>query len=347
MRIVIWGIGKDALEMLGLLDLERVTAIAFVDDVPEAKDATFLDREVEDPSLLPSMEFDALFIAGRHWQEPWQRAVKDLCIPAEKIFAWHGKRFELLANFGKMGVIPPGIPEKIVKELDAKEWYHQVEVFPGVTTPGPAAIQSYLLDLLEPGGFAGKKVLDIGAWTGPYTFEVERRGGQVTSFDIQDPERSGFNLLKTIKGSKAEYIQDSVYNLAAHFKEYFDIILFLGVFYHLKNPVLALENIHAALKPGAVMIYEGAVLEHAYSLDPVWADRKDRMGPYLEIPLAYYATGDCLGHFSNWYVPNVLCLREWIISSGFDPGQTFVLPQGSRAFGLARKIGAVPLEHSS
>jgi len=346
MDIVVWGTGQDALEMLDLFDLDGVRIVAFVDETA-VDGAKFLGQDVIRPERLGEQNFDALFITPARWQEPRRRAVEELGVPADKVHAYHHKRFGLLRRFGKKGVIPESVSDSLVEELDSKQWYHRVDVFPGVTTPGPASLQAFLLDQLGPGGFTGKKVLDIGAWTGPYTFEAERRGGQVTSYDIQDPEKSGYNLLRKIKGSKAEYVHDSVYNLASHFTDHFDVILFLGVFYHLKNPMLAFENIHAALKTGGVMLFEGAVLEYAYTLDPVWAARKDRMQPYLEVPLAYYTTGDCLGHFSNWYVPNVLCLREWVASAGFDIGDMYLLPGGSRAYGSARKLADVPLEHSS
>ena len=347
MKIVVWGTGQHAVELLELLDLDRVKALAFVDESPEARKAPFFGREVQEPGLLSGMDFDALFLTSRHWRELARQAVEDLGIPSEKIHAYHDRRFALLRRFGKQGLIPEGLPDTLVEELDAKDWYHGVEVFPGVTAPGPACLQPFLLDQIGPGGFAGKRVLDIGAWTGFYTFEVERRGGLVTAYDIQDPERSGFGVLKKIKGSQAEYVRDSVYNLAAHFRNHFDIILFFGVFYHLKNPMLAFENIHAALKDDGIMLYEGAVLEYAYTMDPVWAARKDRMQPYLEVPLAYYTTGDCLGHFSNWYVPNVRCLNEWVTSAGFKTDDMYLVPNGSRAYGLARKLADVPLEHLS
>lgn len=346
MRIVLWGAGPDAAELLGLLDLEAVTALAFLDPDPQVRAKPFLGQAVQAPEALAAMDFDYLFITPARWQAHYDQALA-LGVAREKILAWHSGRFGLLRRFGKPGVLPASLPETIIAELDSKEWYHRVELFPGVTTPGPASLQAFLLDQAGPGAFAGKTVLDIGAWTGPYTFEAEKRGAEVVSFDIQDPERSGYNLLNKLKGSRARYVRDSVYNLARHFQKHFDIILFLGVFYHLKNPVWALENIHAALKDGGILLFEGAVLEYAHTLDPVWAERKDRMAPYLEVPLAYYTTGDCLGHFSNWYVPNVLCLREWLHSAGFATGEITLLPGGSRAFGVARKLPAAPLEHSS
>jgi tRNA (mo5U34)-methyltransferase len=347
MKSVVWGVGQDAAEMLALLDLDKLDVVAFVDESAPARGAKFLGCEVISPEMVGERNIDALFIVPVRWEEVWNRAITEFKVPEDKIHAYHHKRFGLLRRFGKKGIIPESVTDANIALLDSKPWYHRVEVFPGVTTPGPASLQRFLLDQLGPNDFSDKKVLDIGAWTGPYTFEVERRGGIVTSYDIQDPEKSGFNLLKAMKGSRANYIHDSVYNLASHFQNYFDIILFFGVFYHLKNPMLAFENIHSALKDGGTMLFEGAVLEYAYTLDPVWAQRKDRMGPYLEVPMAYYTTGDCLGHFSNWYVPNVLCLREWVKSAGFETGDMYLVPGGSRAYGMAKKLSDVPLEHSS
>ena len=90
-----------------------------------------------------------------------------------------------------------------------------------------------------PGNLAGQEVLDIGAWDGPYTFEFERRGAKVTALDIQNPDRTGFNVSKKILKSNAMYICASVYELPHEFKNKFDIVFYSGVYYHLKNPLLA------------------------------------------------------------------------------------------------------------
>lgn len=346
MDIVIWGTGREALELAALCDPEKATITAFVDDDAPAPGARkLLGREVVSPATLGERSFDALLIAPKKWREVKARAVEDFAVAGGKIHAYWDKRFAFLRRFGRPGLIPETVSDDSIAALDSKPWYHAVEVFPGVSTPGPAEPRPFLLDVLPAEAFAGKRVLDIGAWTGPYTFEAERRGGMVTSYDIQDPEASGYNLLKDLKGSKATYVHDSVYNLAGHFQKEFDIVLFFGVFYHLFDPMRALTNIHAALADDGVLLYEGAVLEFAYNMDPVWAERKDRMGPYLEVPMAYFTSGDCFGHWSNWYVPNVLCLREWLTAAGFDVGDMYLLPGASRAYGMARKRPGSVTEH--
>ena len=347
MNIVIWGTGPKALEFAGLCDPAKVSVLAFVDEDPARQGTTFLGREVLAPGVVSRLTFDALFLSTRDWQADKERIAREFGVPAEKIRAYYQNRFALLREIGREGLIPANLTDEDVARLDSVPWYHSVEVFPGVFTPGWAELQIFLIDQLAPEQTVGKKVLDIGAWTGPYTFEMERRGALVTAYDIQDPQTSGFNLLKSMRGAKAEYIRDSVYNLPEHFDKTFDVIMFFGVYYHLFNPMLAFTNIHRSLKDDGIMLFEGAVLEYAYDMDPEWAARKDRMEPYLEVPLAYFTQGDCYGHWSNWYVPNVLCLREWIMAAGFEILDMYLVRGGSRAYGMARKSTLqVPTEHS-
>jgi tRNA (mo5U34)-methyltransferase len=84
-----------------------------------------------------------------------------------------------------------------------------------------------------------ERVLEIGTFDGAIAFECETRGAKLTGLDIQDPSKTGFNVAKEIRQSRVDYVQGSVYDLAALFTEKFDYVFFLGVFYHLKNPVLA------------------------------------------------------------------------------------------------------------
>jgi tRNA (mo5U34)-methyltransferase len=62
-----------------------------------------------------------------------------------------------------------------------------------------------------PEDLTGKSALDIGAWDGLYSFELERRRASVVALDIQDPERTGFNIARKIKNSSVKYLKCSVY----------------------------------------------------------------------------------------------------------------------------------------
>jgi SAM-dependent methyltransferase len=347
MDIIVWGTGDDAVEFLNLCDLANVTVVGFAGDAAEGGESTFLGREIIAPEKLAAMKFDALIITPQKWRPIKDRLVGELGLSKHKVHGYYEKRFRLLKKLARPGLIPEQIPDETLKALDLFPWYHQVEVFAGVKTPGGEPPKLFILDQFLPERIAGKKVLDIGAWNGPFSFDMERRGGDVTAYDIQDPAASGFNLLKELKNSKVAYVRDSVYNLASHFTNHFDIVTFFGVFYHLFNPMLALTNIYDAMAEGGTLLFEGAVLEFAFNVDPVFAGRKDKMAAYTEVPLAYFTSKEYHGDWSNWYVPNVLCLREWLAAAGFETGEIYLLPEVSRAYGYARKLPARTAEHAS
>lgn len=246
-------------------------------------------------------------------------------------------------------------------------WYHTFQLRPGVISPGqvefdaPAALDA----LGVPQDLRGKKVLDVGAWDGPMTFEMERRGAQAYALDIQDPTRVGFAIARQVIGSHAVHHEGSVYALPQDDLSDFDHIVFRGVYYHLKYPLLAFECLSAALKQGGLLHFEGeAFLRYAETLagEPILDDgpppkrwgRKPADTSWLrkiaesDIPVCLSYPNTYKGA-SNWFVPNAACLRSWLEATGFDVvemtpwigGDT-----GQRLYGQARKVReASRLEH--
>src|SRR5688572_24997765 len=136
-------------------------------------------------------------------------------------------------------------------------WYHSFELFPGVITPGLTAIDPVgRLDMFGlPADLRGVRALDIGTWDGPVAFELERRGATVTALDIQDPELTGFNTAKAILGSHVEYVQSDVAGMRATLKATYDLVVYCGVFYHLKDPIGAFESIAEVMNDKSQMCF--------------------------------------------------------------------------------------------
>lgn len=88
---------------------------------------------------------------------------------------------------------------------------------------------------------------------------MERRGAEVVAIDYALPNITGFNVAAKIFGSKVPYIVENVYDLNLETYGAFDIVLFLGVIYHLRNPLLALDKIHSVVKPGGLLFVESAI----------------------------------------------------------------------------------------
>ena len=102
------------------------------------------------------------------------------------------------------------------------------------------------------GGPPWKALLDIGAWDGWFSFEMERRGAQATAVDCI--EQPGFLLAKERLASQVDYRVFDVYDLSAGNVGQFDIVLFLGVLYHLKHPLLGLEKVCALTKSWSMVV---------------------------------------------------------------------------------------------
>ena len=101
-----------------------------------------------------------------------------------------------------------------------------------------------------PASLAGRTVLDIGAWDGFFSFEAERRGAaRVVATDHYSwhgggwGSKAGFELARTTLGSRVEDVDIDVMDLSPERVGAFDVVLFLGVLYHLPHPLLALERV--------------------------------------------------------------------------------------------------------
>src|ERR1700722_19678980 len=129
-------------------------------------------------------------------------------------------------------------------ELAKLGYYHSIELPDGRVIPGLQSIETQRLRLAQfpiPQDLRGKRVLDIGAWDGWFSFEMERRGASVVAVDATSKTR--FLEAKAMLNSKVEHVVADICHLTPRDIGYFDIVLFFGVLYHLKHPMLALERV--------------------------------------------------------------------------------------------------------
>src|SRR6202046_5001162 len=149
-----------------------------------------------------------------------------------------------------------------LQALDRLGWYHSMELPDGRVIAGFQSIERLRARIAQfhiPGDLRGKRVLDIGAWDGWFSFEMERRGAEVLAIDNWDNPR--FHQARAMLNSRVEYRQMDMYELTPERVGRFDIVLFLGVLYHLKHPLLALERVCALATGlaavGSLLLREG------------------------------------------------------------------------------------------
>jgi tRNA (mo5U34)-methyltransferase len=191
--------------------------------------------------------------------------------------------------------------EEIQARASKIQWFHNYELLPGIMTNGLKPIREEELETYFqiPQDLRGKRVLDVGCADGYYTFLAESRGASVVAIDAW--LHPGFLLAHKVRGSKAEFRQLDVYELQPDIFGTFDIVFFTGVYYHLKNPILALERI-------ANVTRELAIIESQIMTLPGIEEAMSRFyEPEELVP----------GDPSNRWVPNVPCLLQTVRAAGF------------------------------
>ncbi|HVP00604.1 MAG TPA: methyltransferase domain-containing protein [Bryobacteraceae bacterium] len=188
------------------------------------------------------------------------------------------------------------------EELAKLGFYHSIELPDGRVIPGIQALETQRARIAQfpiPQDLRGKRVLDIGAWDGWFSFEMERRGAEVVAVDAT--KRTRFLEAKAMLGSKVEHVVADICYLTPKQIGYFDLVLFFGVLYHLKHPMLALERV-------CELTTELACIESFVTDDQ----------PYGTIPtLEFYEGTQLAGQFDNWVGPNISCLLAICRTAGF------------------------------
>lgn len=197
-------------------------------------------------------------------------------------------------------------PEEIRRRVAEIDWYHTIDLGHGIVTPGVDPSPSRLLTLGFPADLSGKTVLDIGAWDGFFSFELERRRAArvlaVDSFSWNGPgwgSKAGFELAREVLGSRVEDREMEVLDLSPDEVGVFDVVIFAGVLYHLRDPLLALE--HVASVTGELLVVETLV---------------DLLG-IRQPAMAFYPGVELNRDPTNWWAPNPEALVAMLRNVGF------------------------------
>jgi len=144
----------------------------------------------------------------------------------------------------------------IEHQIEAEDyWFLKIDLGNGIITPGwsdPAIEKLPRYGL--PDDLTGMRVLDIGCAEGFFSFEAERRGAaEVVAIDSFPESIRRFDICRTALGSKVRAHLASVYDLDPRSYGTFDLVMYFGVLYHLRNPLLSLQKV-ASVTSGTVLL---------------------------------------------------------------------------------------------
>ncbi|ACA16578.1 Methyltransferase type 11 [Methylobacterium sp. 4-46] len=203
-------------------------------------------------------------------------------------------------------------------------WFHNIEIAPGLFTAPDHFLGDY--PTVKWRGFAhaipadltGKSVLDIGCNGGFYAIEMKRRGAaRVLGLDEDPDYLAQARFAAEALGAEIEFREGSVYDVAA-LGERFDLVLFMGVLYHLRHPLLALDLIHAHAAADMLVfqsMQRGArtVAEVAPDYDFFEMEHFDRP----DYPKLHFIERSYAGDPTNWWAPNRACTEAMLRAAGF------------------------------
>ncbi|MFL6850252.1 MAG: TIGR04290 family methyltransferase [Sphingomicrobium sp.] len=218
------------------------------------------------------------------------------------------------------------VPKSNLKERVAalSPWFHNIDLG-GVWTAPDHFLGDYPGDKFRrfaphlPDDLSGRTVLDIGCNAGFYSIEMKRRGAQrVLGIDSDERYLAQARFAtKTLGFDDIEFAQLDVYDVAA-LGEKFDFVIFMGVLYHLRHPLLALDLIREHVA-GDLLLFQ-SMQRGSKSVLPLKPDyRFSEIEQIFEsgYPKLHFVEREYCGDWTNWWVPNRACTEAMLRSAGF------------------------------
>ncbi len=236
--------------------------------------------------------------------------------------------------------------EEILSELKRLEpWFHRIDLGAGLFTKTESVMGEPVdhplgpwqtIQKLLPPDLSGKTLLDVGCNAGFYAFEAKRRGAtRVLGVDGQRQHVRQGLFVRKVLDLEVEFRRLNVYELSPRVVGQFDITLALGLLYHLKHPILALENLFRVTKE--LLVIETAIMPSAStpkSFPYSFGAMKTMLHPlaYVENPL------ESKEQVFNWFLPGVEALMAMLRNAGFAEVE-LIEEKDDRAVVVCRKAG--------
>lgn len=203
-------------------------------------------------------------------------------------------------------------------------WFHNIELGGVRTAPDhflgdyPNVKWRHFAHAI-PDDLTGKSVLDIGCNAGFYAMEMKRRGAaRVLGVDFDEDYLAQARFAASVEGLDIEFRQLSVYDVAK-LGEKFDVVIFMGVLYHLRHPLLALDLLYEHVV-GDLLVFQSMQRGSARAMevkpDYPFFDEDHFDDP--DYPKMHFIEHRYAGDPTNWWAPNAACVEAMLRSAGFE-----------------------------
>jgi tRNA (mo5U34)-methyltransferase len=207
-----------------------------------------------------------------------------------------------------------GFHNWVQSEVEAEPyWFHRIELAPGLVTPGwNDPIETKVPYFRLPDDMTGMRVLDVGCSEGFFSFEAERRGAsEVVAIDSAPDSIRRFNICRAALGSSVQGYLTNVYDLSPRTFGTFDLVMFYGVLYHLRHPLLALEKVFE--------VCSGELRMQTYSFED--SERVESAAQFHPFGIKSGPPENPIHDPTVLWVPNAACARDMLLHVGFTDVQ--------------------------
>jgi tRNA (mo5U34)-methyltransferase len=204
------------------------------------------------------------------------------------------------------------------------EWFHNINLRGVQTAPDHflgdyPSIKWRTFAHALPADLSGRSVLDVGCNAGFYAIEMKKRGAaRVVGVDSDERYLAQARFAAEVAETDIEFHKLSVYELPA-LGERFDIVLFMGVLYHLRHPLLALDILHEHVVDDMLVfqsMLRGSSQTRQIARDYEFSEEAQFEAPGY--PLMYFVEHKYAHDPTNWWIPNRACAEAMLRSSGFE-----------------------------
>lgn len=208
-----------------------------------------------------------------------------------------------------------------VQELG--QWFHNIRLGSVETAPNHflgdyPSIKWNTFRHAIPEDLTGKSVLDIGCNAGFYSMEMKRRGAErVLGIDSDNDYLAQARFAAEVNGLEIEFRRMNIYDVP-QLEERFDVVLFMGVLYHLRHPLLALDLLHDHVTKDLLVfqsMQRGS--REQWQSEEDYPFSETEVFNHEDFPKMSFVEKCYSGDWTNWWIPNRSCVEAMLRSSGF------------------------------